>query len=202
VAMALVALPVSQLGHMVAYVARHGGEGLAIESRDVHAYFPLVLSWSGLLVGSLTLGALLVLGLGRLAVGRALGLATAERQSLPELFLVAAAVQMNVFMAQETVESLVAGEPLDGAFVVSTLFWGAVSQLPIALLGAVALRWLSVRLVALCATPLSDALAAIRPPAPLTIVRRWLPQVEAPRPADWGPGALVTRGPPTLLHVI
>lgn len=137
----------SQLGHAIVYFARYGMGAGGRQSTGVHAYVPALAG--GL---SAVLGVLLMSGLLVIAAARALGPVPAGSRRratlrffdlLPALFT----AQLFVFVGQETIESLVAG----GAHlpsVVDVLFWGALGQLPGAVIASAVLAWLLSRLEA------------------------------------------------------
>jgi hypothetical protein len=190
----------SQLGHVLAYAARCQACGAQL-GIGIHAYFPNLVLLSGSLVAVGLLGSLLVIGLGRLLVGHGLGLQRTRGKPALELLLVLAAVQLQVYLAQEALEMVVAGQALTLGWLLSTLLWGMAGQLPLAILGAFALRWLSVRLrVAVRAVHDAWRSLAVRPPAPVAVERR-TPNAVSPSPvARCGRTALAKRGPPLLLH--
>jgi hypothetical protein len=147
-AAALLALPLSEVGHTLTFVARYGAPGLELQTVGVHGYFPTALRLSVAGVGVALLAAVCLLGLGRLLLGRGLGLTPTGGQPFLSLLLVAAVVQIDVYVVQETVETLLSGEPYTFATLGSILAWGLAGQVPVAAAGALGLRWLSVRLEA------------------------------------------------------
>jgi hypothetical protein len=138
--------PLSQVGHLIAYLARYGRSGLVLEATGVHAYFPELLRSAACLLGIAILATLLLLAGSRLAIGRWLGGQLSAGEPLGPLVLVAAVVQMDLYTAQETVETLVSAQSYTFGTLALILGWGLVGQLPVALAGAVAVRWLSLRL--------------------------------------------------------
>jgi hypothetical protein len=200
VAAALLGLPLSQLGHGLAYLARFGGGGLTLQSQGAHGYFPSLVQLSGALTGATVLGSLFVLGLVRLAVGHSPGYRLQRRQPLIEVLVVLACVQLATYLLQETAEALLSGQPLSVGFLPATLLWGAAGQLPLALAAALALSWLSVRL--------EKAIGVLRaaredlgrlgrfPPA---LLRAGGPWGRHPSLSEWVSAAVSERGPPALL---
>lgn len=199
---AAVAVPLAEAGHVLAYTARYGSRGLPMQSTGVHTYFPELLRFSvGAVAMTLLLG-LLVVGLGRLLLGRGLGLRQAGGQGIGSLFLVAGAVQLNCYLVQETVETLVAREPYAFSTLLSILSWGMLGQLPLAALLACALGWLSVRLEAVAARiwrGVERSATSIPGPAPLVVSMPRRPQPHAAHVLSMvARQALLKRGPPPV----
>lgn len=145
-------LAAAQAGHLAAYELRFGGAAQQLQSAGAHAYFP-TLARTGLgLAAAAALAAMLIVGLARVATGRRV----AERApSFWRLLSVLYTVQLACFVGQETAEALFGGAQASSAPLL--LLWGAVGQLPMALLVTVALRWLMARF--------GPALEALRPSA-------------------------------------
>jgi hypothetical protein len=180
-----VALAGSQAGHLLAYELRYGATAAQVQSTGAHAYFPaLVKTLLG--GGALALiGALCLIGLARLAAGGKL-----EKQSAPSLLGLASILytaQLAFFVVQETVEGGQAG---------TMVLWGLVAQLPVALVGALALRWLLARI--------APALASLAHRVEPVLELPSLPPTPSPRPAPVAvagyraasAGPLTRRGPP------
>lgn len=132
----------SQAGHLLAYQLRFGAAAQHLQGSGAHAYFP-ALAKTGLgMIAALTVGGLFMIGVARIAGGRAL---SRESPGLPYLRLVAAmyTIQLGIFVAQELGESAVAGIREPSLTVL--LLWGTLGQLPVAALAAAGLRWLSIR---------------------------------------------------------
>jgi hypothetical protein len=123
------AVPFAELGHLVAYGAR-------VPSGGPHIYFPTVLQLAGGALGAALLASLAVLALARLLTGVT---ARSRPWSFPLLFAGLLAAQLVVFLVQEALEARSLPR-------LSTVSLGLLAQQPIALLAAVALRWLSARL--------------------------------------------------------
>lgn len=177
----------SQAGHLLAYVLRFGGGAVAVQASGAHAYFPALaktLLGGGALV---LLGALLMVGLARLAAGRRIE--PASSPPFVRLLAVVFTVQLTIFVAQESVE---------GSFTSQVVLWGVLGQLPVAAAGALALRWLLARvgpaighLLGRCEAVLdSDPLVtvAVLKPAPIP--------VHVTRAAFTG--SISRRGPPSF----
>jgi len=189
----------SQAGHLLAYELRFGGAAFSIQSSGVHAYFP-TLAKTGLgLLAAAALSALLVVGLARwLAVrGR-----KHEARGPSYLGLLAAlyTIQLAVFAGQETVEAELAG--VQAGSIATILLWGTIGQLPVAVLAALALRWLATRFEA--AVEELWTLARLAPPIPRVIAALAKTFIATEREAirsQVARSALHKRGPPSVLRV-
>jgi len=189
----LVAVIGSQAGHLLTYALRFGTASVQIQGEGAHAYFPAVaktglgLAALGVVVGMLVIGAARVLGRRRIEV------------DAPPLLLRTLAVlfslQVAFFAVQETAEAMLGGGRFASA--PALLLWGAAGQLPIAVVAALALRWLGARF--------APALAALRmrlarptaARAPALALRAWYPAAEvAPALARVATG-ITRRGPPS-----
>jgi hypothetical protein len=125
----------SQAGHLVAYELRFGATAQQLQSTGAHAYFPLLAKTVLGGAAMVLIAALLVIGFARFATGRGV-----ERESAPgfvRLLAVIYTIQLAFFVAQET---------LEGSFTSQLVLWGFLGQLPVAAVGALALRWLLARL--------------------------------------------------------
>jgi hypothetical protein len=199
IAGAAAALAASQLGHALVYYARFGPGASSGQSAGVHAYFPTLVA-----LLSAGLGGVLMAGLVLAAATRSLGLGPVGLRARPtvrfgDLLPALFAVQLVVFMGQEAVEALAAGGPVPS--VVELLFWGALGQLPAAVVGAAVLRWLLTRLEAVWAAFLAGAERLVdRPAAPALDAARPAPGAGSLRLlASAFPAAFRKRGPPLLL---
>ena len=139
---AALAFPLAEVGHTVAY-------GLRVSSTGAHSYFPTVLGAAGALAGGALVAALAVLVLAKVVAG-----ATPRRRpwSFSLLFSGLLTIQLAVFLVQEGLEA----DALPGT---ATLAVGLLAQQPVALVAALALRWLSARL-----GPALEAIASRRQP--------------------------------------
>ncbi len=182
----------SQAGHLVAYQLRYGPSAQSLQSTGAHGYFPAVVKTGLGLAAAFTLLALLTVGLARLATGRRL-----QGGKPPALLRTAAllfSLQLGLFIVQETVEGMAGGTTATSPGVL--VLWGSLGQLPVAVIAALAVRWLSVRL--------EPALAQLRArPAPVlrfNIVRSepvaW-PLVTEPVVASELRSIFRRRGPPS-----
>lgn len=137
------ALPISQLGHWLVYVLRFGHEAGIRQSSGAHAYFPAILESSAAMLSGILLGGLLVIGLARFMVGL-------RNERIPEggwpvlpLLLLLLGAQLTAFAGQELLEAWVNGAAAPAA--TTLVGWGVAGQLPVALLAAFSLSWISAR---------------------------------------------------------
>jgi len=192
-----VGLASSQLGHLVAYQARYGRDALRQQSVGDHLYFPAVAgSFAALLAAALIAG-LLALGAARLLLGRRRGLRSASRAPLLDLVAVLFTFQLGVFLVQEVGEALLTGLTPDAPPML--FLWGSLGQLPVALLAALALSWLSARLEAAIEELGARLRAAPRRP-PVPAGRRPQPPPDANPLLVAAPVVFRKRGPPDLLR--
>jgi hypothetical protein len=149
----------AQAGHLVAYQARFGAAAQSIQSSGAHAYFPAAVKTSLGAVALVLMAALLLIGLARLV---AAGIVTREAAGPSYLSLLAIlfTAQLFLYSAQEVTEALIAGAPADSA--PNLLLWGTLGQLPVALITAMALRWLWSRVGPAAGELLS--IACMQPP--------------------------------------
>ena len=150
------AVPLTEVGHLIGY-------GLRVPQDGAHGYFPNALQAAGALVGAGLLGALGVLILARFLAGE---VSRRKPWSFALLFSGLLFAQMGVFLVQEGLEA-------HAVPVLATVASGLLGQQPVALLAALALRWLSARL-----GPAIRSLAGLRRPE-LVI----LPPLLRPAPA-------------------
>jgi hypothetical protein len=181
------------LGHLIAYQVRFGPEAAQAQSTGAHVYFPAL---AGSLSGALAAGlvaSLLVVAAARVLVGQLGGVHSGDRrwpvfELLPALFT----VQLGAFLVQEVVESTAVGAALEQ--LPELMLWGTLGQLPVALVVALALSWLSLRLRAAVLALRSPA-PAIRPRPEAAVAQiAFVPVVHRLRSEALG--AVVQRGPP------
>jgi hypothetical protein len=140
---AVLSVPLSQLGHLVAYLLRYGPSAWSQQTVGVHAYFPSVAKTSATALGVVALGALAVVGVARLVEGvRSPGGRRPSRAPLLTLLAVLLPLQLAIFTTQETTEAVLAGH-LHG-FGDVPLLWGLAGQAPVACLAALFLAWASI----------------------------------------------------------
>jgi hypothetical protein len=132
----------SQAGHLLAYQVRFGAGAQQIQSSGAHAYFPLVAKTALGAAAAALIGALLLVGLARILSGRRIK--SASEPSYVSLLAVLFSIQLAAFVAQEVAEAIIAGNRVASA--PDLMLWGTLGQLPIAVIGALAFRWLSARI--------------------------------------------------------
>ncbi len=124
------------------YQLQFGLAAHAVQSTGAHAYFPALAKTSlGLAAAALIVG-LLVIGASRF-VASGPAVTPAGGRSYVNLLALMFTVQMACFGLQETVESVAAGMAVASA--PHLLLLGTVGQLPVAALGALALKWMLAR---------------------------------------------------------
>jgi hypothetical protein len=197
-------VPLSQLGHVVAYVAHYGSHGVLLQEEGVHAYFPEVFRFAAGVMGLVLLTALMVLALSRLLVGRSLGRRELNGMHPLELLVATAAVQLDTYVVQEMLEAIAGHQALTFDLLLSVLVWGLAGQLPVAAAAALALSWLSIRLEAAASGLRSLWVACVTygvvTPVVAPAVRPALPG-SGLRRSQTAPRAPAVRGPPRLLPV-
>ena len=132
----------AQAGHLLVYQVQFGSAALAIQSQGPHAYFPTLAKTSVGVAGVGLMGALLVIGASRLLTARPND-PVASPSYLP-LLSTLFTVQLSCFVAQETIESLLAGSA--PASAMHLVLFGTLGQLPIAAVAALALKWIAARI--------------------------------------------------------
>ncbi len=194
VALALIA---SQAGHLLAYQLRFGAAAQSIQTTGAHAYFPLVAKTALGAAAAALLGGLLLVGLARAVTGRRVR--SDSEPSYVSLLAVLFSLQLATFAAQEITEALVAGTSIGSA--ADLLLWGTLGQLPVAVIAAGALRWLSARIDSAVGL-LRDAVRVGLPmqPTPPAVTLRAAPDVALlkSRFARFLPAL---RGPPSSLRI-
>ena len=189
----------SQAGHLLAYQLRFGPAAQQIQSSGAHIYFPGLVRASLGVAAALILSAVFVVGLARILSGRSI-----RPDSTPPLFRLVAAmftIQLAWFAGQEVVEALVAGAPVASA--ADLLLWGALGQLPVAVVAATGLRWLLARFetavaeirIALASIPTQPFLPGIAIPICGDTLRAWILRSAAG-------ASLAKRGPPSYVRQI
>lgn len=195
-AVPLVGLASAPLGHLVAYQVRFADSSAHVESSGVHAYFPLLSAAVTTALAGTLLVSLLFLAVARQAIGRRRGLVPGPRRPVLDLLPVLFTIQLAAFMVQECIEALAMGALPDP--VPAMVLWGTLGQLPVALIAAVVLSWLTARLDA-AVRELRLTASRFRPwlrPA----VAAWRPAEPWNRTLDAARSACPKRGPPRLLQ--
>jgi hypothetical protein len=132
----------SQAGHLVVYQLRYGVAAQQVQSTGVHSYFPLLIKTSLGAIAAASLAGLLIVGFARIVSGRQVR--PVAQPSFAGLLAALFTFQLVVFAVQEVSESLVVGSRVMSA--PDLLLWGTLGQLPIAIAGTLALRWLGTRI--------------------------------------------------------
>jgi hypothetical protein len=187
----------AQAGHLIAYQLEFGAAAQAVQSQGAHAYFPGFAKTSLGIVAALVLGGLLLIGAVRLLPGRPV-VVISRGPSYISLLAILFTTQLAFFMAQETIESLAAGEAVPSAL--NLIFLGSAGQLPVAVLAALALKWLAIRVRAALLTLRAELAVRLSADAPILQV---IPRPElAPVSALAGscPTVYIKRGPPAILR--
>src|SRR5262249_2853742 len=142
------------------------------------------------------LGSLLVIALARLLAGRRQGLRPGARWPFIDVLAAVFTIQLGAYVAQEAAEALAAGTALPP--IPELVLWGALGMLPVALLAAIGLTWLSVHLAAAVRRLRSVAIPAQAHPR-VEISRAFLHDARH-RLRAVALGAFSKRGPPDLLY--
>ncbi len=190
----------SQAGHLLAYQVRFGTAAQGIQSTGAHAYFPLVAKMALGAGAAVFIGALLLAGVARILSGRTVS--SGSEPSFISLLAVLFSLQLAVFAAQEVSESMIAGSTVGSA--PDLLLWGALGQLPIAVVAALALRWLTTRVEAAVGAIRELVRAALpmpMPAAPLVAVRLYAAPDRALLMSRVAGMSLARRGPPSSLRI-
>lgn len=161
----------SQLGHLLVYQLQFGTRAQLVQSTGAHSYFPTLVKTSLGLGAAAVLGSLLVICAARFVSrgrGRTVGGGPSYLRLLGALFT----IQLAFFALQETIESMAAGSAVASA--PHLLLMGSIGQLPVAIVGALALKWLLVRVEA-AVTEIRVAVASIPEPisAAAVVVSVW-----------------------------
>lgn len=157
----------SQAGHLLAYQLRFGAAAVQVQSTGAHSYFPLMVKTSLGAIAAALLAGLLLAALARVLGGRQVR--SVSQPSYVGLLAGLFTIQLAVFVGQEVVEAMVARSA--GGSVADLLLWGALGQLPVAAIAALALQWLGAR-VESAVGAIRDAVVALRAapvPAPIAI---------------------------------
>lgn len=187
----------AQAGHLIAYQLEFGAGAQAVQSQGAHAYFPGLAKTSVAIVAALILGGLLLVGFARLLPGRPVVVAS-RGPSYMSLLAILFSIQLACFIAQETIESLVAGEAVPSAL--NLLFLGTVGQLPVAVFAALALKWLAIRVDAALVALRTELALELSAAASSTPVRPLPDLVPVSILAGSCPIVFIKRGPPAILR--
>jgi hypothetical protein len=197
-AVMLVALPMSQLGHAMAYLLRYGSDAWQQESSGTHAYFPDLLITSGLLGGAGVLSGMFAAAAVRLLLGRCRGLREGDRWPFLPMAALLLLTQLLFFMTQEAAEATLSGESALPAL--PGLVYGLAAQAPIAFLAALALYALSSNLDAVLREWRRPAVPLDLPPKSAGSLA-CCPAPTNSRLGQSAPAVFGKRGPPSPLLV-
>ena len=184
-------LVASQAGHLLVYALVYGQAAARLQSSGAHAYFPALVKSAFGLGAIFVLLSLVAVGLARLLAGRRI--VSSPAPPFVRLVALLFCFQLTCFVVQETIE-MAAGAPATSA--PALLLWGSVGQLPVAVLAALALRWIAVRVAPAIAGLLRPAADAVRLTRfTVTLQSRPVP-VEAVLSLEILASRLRRRGPP------
>jgi hypothetical protein len=184
-------LVASQAGHMLVYAVVYGPAAGQVQSTGAHGYFPAVVKTGFGLTAVFLLLALAAVGLARVLAGRRVQ--TAPAPSFVRLVAMLFCLQLTFFVVQESIE-MAAGAP--GASAAALLLWGSLGQLPVAVLAALALRWIAVRVAPAISSLLRPMSGAVRLTTYVVAVRALPPTVEAATSLETLSLTFTRRGPP------
>ena len=189
------ALLSSQAGHLLAYQLRFGAAAQLVQSSGVHGYFPVVAKTSLGAVGAVLLAGLFLVGLARALTGR-LSYRSGTGPSYLRLLAMLFTVQLACFVGQEVGEAALAGSAIDSA--PHLILWGALGQLPVAVVGGIALGWLARRYEA--AVDELRTVLGIRPSTPpllAAVIPAWATPAGSLLLSQVAGSSLGKRGPPS-----
>jgi hypothetical protein len=187
----------SQVGHLIAYQLEFGSAAQAMQSQGAHAYFPGLAKTSLGVVGAALLASLLLVGVARLLPVRPV-VVTTSGPSYLSLLAILFTIQLVSFIAQETIESLSAGDAVPS--LLNLIFLGSAGQLPVAILAALALKWLAVRVEVALLTLGAQLAVRVASVAPVSLLVPRPELVLASALAECCPTAYIKRGPPAILR--
>jgi hypothetical protein len=184
-------LVASQAGHLLAYALLYGPVAGRMQSTGAHSYFPTFVKTASGLAAAFVLLSMAVIGLARLLAGRRLE--GSPSPSYVRMLAMLFCLQLTFFVMQESVE-MAAGAPATSA--PALLLWGSVGQLPVALLAALALRWIAVGVGPAIASLLQPIAAALRLTPYIVSLRAWPVGVDVATSIETLSVTLTRRGPP------
>jgi hypothetical protein len=187
----------AQAGHLIAYQLEFGGAAQTVQSQGAHAYFPGLAKSSLGVVAVALLASLLLVGVARLLPGRP-AVITSAGPSYVSLLSILFTTQLVCFMAQETIESLSAGDAVPS--LLNLIFLGSAGQLPVAAVAALALKWLAVRVEVALLTLGAELAVRVASVAPVSLLVPRPELVLVPALAECCPTAYIKRGPPAILR--
>jgi len=188
VALGLIA---SQAGHLLVYDLTYGPIAGHVQSTGAHSYFPTLVKTAFGLAAAFVLLSMVVIGVARLLAGRRVE--ASPPLSYVRLLAMMFCLQLTFFVVQESVE-MAAGAPVTSA--PALLLRGSLGQLPVAVVAALALRWIAVRIGPAIASLLQPMAGAIRLNTYVVAARPRPIAFAAATPLETLSLTLTRRGPP------
>ena len=187
----------SQAGHLLTYQLRFGAAAQQFQSTGAHGYFPVVAKTALGTAAAALIAGLVLVGLARILSGRRVR--SNSEPSYVSVLAILFSLQLATFAVQEITEALVAGSSVMSA--ADLLLWGTLGQLPVAVVAASALRWLSARVESAVGL-LRDAVRVALPtqPTPQAIAIHVAPDVALLK-SRFARFLLALRGPPASLPI-
>jgi hypothetical protein len=198
-AVVLAVLAGSQLGHALTYFARFGVDGARYQSAGAHGYFPLLTAGLGGALGVALMTGLAVVAAARCTLLAPAGYRTRGTVRYLDVLAPAFAAQLVVFAGQESIEALAAGHAVPS--VGELLLWGALGQLPAAVVAAIVIAWLLTRLEAAWEALVEGTSRLLVQPATPVFEPAARPEADARRRLGSAfPSAFRRRGPPLAVQ--
>lgn len=194
--MPIVVLAASQVGHLLSAELRQGPRALAPVGTGAHSYVPALTTLALGAAGAAVLAAVLVVAAAQVASASSAAAGRRHRVSVLDLAAALFALQLALFLVQETLEAAAWGTPLPD--IGALLLWGCLGQLPVAVLAALAMSWLGSRFEAAVDELAAAAGQPLASRPALTEAHQGPPAHAAP-PARRFIGAVSQRGPPRKL---
>lgn len=176
---------------MLVYTVVYGAAAGQIQSNGAHGYFPALVKTGFGLTAVFLLLALAAVGLSRVLAARRVQAAPAP--SFGRLVAMLFCLQLTCFFVQESVEMAAGGPATSPA---ALLLWGSLGQLPVAVLAALALRWIAVRVAPAISSLLRPMAGAVRFTSFAVQVRARPVAVSAATSLETLSLTLTRRGPP------
>jgi hypothetical protein len=187
----------AQAGHLIAYQLEFGAAAQTVQSQGAHSYFPGFAKTGLAFIAAALLGSLLIIGIAKLLPGRAV-VVTSRGPSYMRLLSALFTIQLVCFIAQETIESLAAGAAVPSGL--SLILLGSAGQLPVAVIAALALKWLAVRVDAAVLTLRAELAVKLAVGEPVSVLIPLPSLIPVPALHQTCPTAYIKRGPPALLR--
>jgi hypothetical protein len=184
----------SQAGHLLAYQLRFAGAAQQLQSSGAHAYFPAFARTSLGIAATALVAGLFLIGLARVLAGRS-SVRASSPPSYVSMLAILFTIQLACFAGQEIAEGLVAQARLGSA--ADFMLWGALGQLPVAVLAATALRWILIRFETAVAEIRSVLSVPLPSPVPVAVaIPVWSSTARALLMSGVAGASLGKRGPP------